>query len=170
VGGSKTKTSKGKEGTFSITGSPVSALDYKNKITWGFDNTAYKHEFSNGISSTNRESITSAFTLNAGNASSSEYASDDNKLYHLPALDITVSHETNEPSYQGEVTISIGEAGKRTTYSLTYKKDGTTIRTLSNDTASNFYKYFPYDIGTDHTDADTTLNSNLIIYQSPWWN
>ena len=170
VGGSKTKTSKGKEGTFSITGSPVSALDYKNKITWGFDNTAYKHEFSNGISSTNRESITSAFTLTAGNASSTEYASDDNKLYHLPALDITVSHETNEPSYQGTVSISVGEAGKTTTYSLTYKKDGTTIKTLSKDTASNFYKYFPYDLGTDHTDPDKTLNKNFIIYQSPWWN
>ena len=170
VMGSKTKSTSGTKGTFSITGSPVSAVDYKNKITWGFGNEEYKHEFSNGISSANKEPITSAFTLKAGNASSSEYASDDNKLYHLPALDITVSHETNEPSYQGKVTISIGEVGKSTTYSLTYKKDDTTIRTLSKDTASNFYKYFPYDLGTDHTDPDKTLNKNFIIYQSPWWN
>ena len=96
--------------------------------------------------------------------------SDEHKLYHLPSLDITVSHESGMESYHGTVNISIGKSGNSTSYTLTYKKNGTPVRSLSDSFREEFYKYFPYELGRDGNNGDSSLNSGFIIYKSPWWN
>lgn len=164
---SRTTTGNGESSTFKITGTPNNAFDYKNKVTWDFNN--YKHVFNNGISSTESASFLSPFTLDSAQ-SSSVMGSDDNKLYHLPSLDITVSHESGMESYQGIVNMSIGKSGNSTSYTLTYKKNGTTVRSLSDSSREEFYKYFPYELGSDGENGDSSLNSEFIIYKSPWWN
>ena len=169
VSGSTSKTTSGSTGTFKITCSPKSVIDYTNKVSWGFNETDYIHKFSNGFSSSVTKEQKSAFTLSS-KQSSSVLGSDQNKLYHLPALTITVNHETNEPSYEGDVSISVGAEGKSTSYSLTYKKDNNVIVSLSNTSQENFYKYFPYDIGSERENGNSSLDTGLKIYQSPWWN
>lgn len=172
VSGTQTRTVDGALGQFKLSTSPVSLIDYTNKVTWGFNgkDENYIHKFKNGISSTCTESFTSPFTLSS-DSSSTETGSDNHVLYHLPALDISVvSHESGYSSYTGVVNLTVGQSGKDTVYSLTYKKDGTTIKTLSKDSQQNFYNLFPYDIGTKHNDGDSSLNSSFVVYQFPWWN
>ena len=172
VTSSKSKSISGKTGTFKITGKPVSAGDYKNKVTWGFysdENGDYRHIFKNGTSSTCEGEFISPFTLKSSSTGYSENIGiDKNKLFHLPALDINVTHESGLKSYQGTVNITIGTSGNSVSYSLTYKKNNQIVKSLSND-SNNFFNYFPYDIGTKRADGDDSLNEGFKIYQSPWW-
>jgi len=166
----ETRTITSNGGSFSISGTVVGAFDYKNKISWSM--TSYNHIFPNGTSSSNSQSFNSGFTLNSSSCTE-EIGIDSNTLYHLPALTITPTHETNLSSYQKKVQITVGESGNSTkyylkVYNVTDSKD--IIDLPGSSTKAQFEFWFPYNIGNKHQSADTTANTVFPTYNTPWWN
>ena len=143
------------------------ALD---KCTWSFNKTDYIHKFVSGSSSTDTKLFDSQFIIYS-NDSGSEKGIKENTLYYLPALDLTINHESGLSSYKRVLNYEVGQSGTSTNWSLTIK-DITNTKTLVSITnnKSEFQKNFPYDLGTAHATPITKVDTNLPIYSSPWWN
>ncbi len=173
VTGSSTKTAKGDNGsTFTIKGTPVSAGNYKNKVVWDFNN--YKAVFNGGICSTVTDKAVSFLTLDSEASSGSEVGIDGNavnfsdcQLYYLPALDIKVTSLVPLDSYKGTVNVTIGATGVSTVWNMTAKVDGVEIKKIDGN-ETNFYKWFPYALGSTITPS-SNADENFKTYQSPWW-
>ena len=145
-------------------------LTVQHKSSWGFDNSLYTHRFAAGSSPANTEILISNFTITADNTNYIE-GIENNKLYYLPALDLTINHESGLSSYKRVLNYEVGQSGTSTKWTLTIK-DTTNTKTLVNisNNESDFKNYFPYDLGTAHPTPITKVNTNLPIYSSPWWN
>lgn len=173
VTGSATDTLEGavyegnKKGTFTISGSPVGAFDYKNKVTWAFDN--YKPIFNNGTSGKFTSETVSGFTLSSS-TSEKKNGSDEHKLYYLPPLKISLKHESNLPSYQKEFIYEIGKEGWSIVYNIkvtdTSNNDIINKQNLSD---TEFYKWFPFELGKKIENGSSDKNQSFKTYQSPWW-
>ncbi|MCR4741788.1 MAG: hypothetical protein K5866_02800 [Treponema sp.] len=146
-------------------------VSLQHKSSWGFENSTYTHRFINGASSANTKALISNFTITADKTDYEDGIA-DNKLYHLPALDLTISHESGLSSYKRVLNYEVGESGTSTKWTLTIIDKTNNNKTLvsidSNE--SNFKNYFPYDLGTAHAEPITSVDSSLPIYSSPWWN
>ena len=145
-------------------------MTLKHKSSWGFENSLYTHRFAKGSSSENTEILISNFTITADNTSYIE-GIENHKLYYLPALDLTINHESGLSSYKRVLNYEVGQSGTSTNWSLTIKDitNTKTLKSISNN-ESEFKKYFPYDLGTAHKTGITSVDTNLPIYSSPWWN
>lgn len=167
VSGSATDRLNGAEGTFTISGSPVSAGDYKNRVTWAFDN--YKPIFNNGTSGLFTSETVSGFTLSSS-TSEKKNGSDKHKLYYLPPLKISLKHESNLPSYQKEFIYEIGKEGWSIVYNIkvtdTSNNDIINKQNLSD---TEFYKWFPFELGKKIENGSSDKNQSFKTYQSPWW-
>ena len=168
VSGSSSKTVNEGNGTFTITGSPNSAFNYWNKVNWAFSN--YRAKFSNGTSSLYTEQLLSGFTLSSL-TSEKKSGSDENKLYYLPPLTISLNHETNLPSYQKSFTYEFGqETGKANIYyTIKVKNNSSPILQKENVSIEEFYSWFPFELGKAHQNGSSALNTDYKIYTSPWW-
>ncbi|MDD7767921.1 MAG: hypothetical protein PT936_03600, partial [Treponema sp.] len=168
VSGSATDRLNGAEGTFTISGSPVSAGDYKNRVTWAFDN--YKPIFNNGTSGLFTSETVSGFTLSSS-TSEKKNGSDKHKLYYLPPLKISLKHESNLPSYQKEFIYEIGKEGWSIVYNIkvtdTSNNDIINKQNLSD---TEFYKWFPFELGKKIENGSSDKNQSFKTYQSPWWD
>lgn len=176
VSGSKSRSLQGNSGSFSIKGSPKGAFDYKNYVSWEFSSN-YKHIFKNGISSKYPENtpktFVSSFILDSSGRScahelgiSGDVTPTGNTLYHLPELDITIFNaECDLTTYNGTYKFSIGAPGDSTSWDLTF---GNNI-TVTGD-STKVQALFPYKIGEEHEDGDSSVNSNFLVYKSPFWN
>lgn len=176
VTGSKSRTLTGASGKFTITGSPKDAFDYKNYVSWGFSSN-YKHIFNNGTSSKYQDESTktfiSSFILDSSDRScahelgiAGDITPTGNTLYHLPSLSITITNtECSLPTYNGTYSISVGQEGNSTKWNLSF---GNNISFSNNE--NKFKSLFPYKIGEEHENGDTSLNTKFLIYQSPFWN
>ena len=167
VTGSATDRLNGAEGTFTISSSPVSAFDYKNRVTWAFDN--YKPIFNNGTSGLFTSETVSGFTLSSS-TSEKKNGSDEHKLYYLPPLKISLKHESNLPSYQKEFIYEIGKEGWSIVYNIkvtdTSNNDIINKQNLSD---TEFYKWFPFELGKKIENGSSDKNQSYKTYQSPWW-
>ena len=168
ITGSATDRLNGAEGTFTISGSPVSAGDYKNRVTWAFDN--YKPIFNNGTSGLFTSETVSGFTLSSS-TSEKKNGSDKHKLYYLPPLKISLKHESNLPSYQKEFIYEIGKEG----WSIVYKikvtdTSNNDIINKQNLSDTEFYKWFPFELGKEFKNGSSDKNQSFKTYQSPWWD
>ena len=96
---------------------------------------------------------------------------ENNKLYYLPALDLTINHESGLSSYKRVLNYEVGKSGTSTNWSLTIKDktNDNPIKSISNN-ESEFKKYFPYDLGKANKYGITDVDASLPIYSSPWWN
>ena len=167
IQGTQENTVSGNSGTFKISGTINNWLDYKNKVSWSFSN--FRNTFKNGTSSANSEEYISPFTLNSGSCSE-DVGIDGHTLYHLPTLAITTTHESGLSSYEKTVNVTVGKSGNSTVYYLKIDVGGTSIIDKTCSSKAEFEKFFPYDIGNKHEGADSSLNSEFVIYNSPWWN
>ena len=174
VTGSATDTLEGavyegnKKGTFTISSSPVSAFDYKNRVTWAFDN--YKPIFNNGTSGLFTSETVSGFTLSSS-TSEKKNGSDEHKLYYLPPLKISLNHESNLPSYQKEFIYEIGKEGWSIVYNI--KVTDTSNKVIINKqnlSDTEFYKWFPFELGKKIENGSSDKNQSFKTYQSPWWD
>lgn len=168
---------EGSQGQFLI--SHYGGVGSGDKCIWSFNTTDYIHKFVLGSSSSDREVFDSQFIIYSNDASS-ENGILANKLYYLPALDLTINHESGLSSYKRVLNYEVGQSfpplklEKPTTWSLTIKDttDTTNYKTLVSisNNESEFKKYFPYDLDKAHKDGITSVDTNLPIYSSPWWN
>lgn len=166
---------EGSQGQFLIShyGGFEGFFDAQDKCTWSFNKTDYIHKFVSGSSSSDRELFDSQFIIYSDD-SGKETGIKANKLYYLPALDLTINHESGLSSYKRVLNYEVGQSGTSTKWSLTIKDttDTTNNKTLVNisNNKSEFQNYFPYDLGTAHATPITKVDTNLPIYSSPWWN
>lgn len=168
VSGSATDTLQSSAGgSFTISGSPNGAFDYKNKVTWAFSD--YRANFNNGTSNLYSSPIDSGFVLSSS-TSDKKSGSDDHKLYYLPPLKISLKHESNLPSYQKEFIYEIGKEGWSTVYNI--KVTDTSNKVIINKeniSGTEFYSWFPFELGKQIKDGSSKKNDSFKTYQSPWW-
>lgn len=160
----KIYTVDGSTGTFRLACSD--GITDANRIQWEL--TKYTTLFAKGCSA-DTKSLESFITLNSQSSSFSSKGISYNTLYYLPALDITVTSTVPLSSYSGTINFTVGAAGTSKKFNITMSKDGSQICSVSND-STEYYKWMPYDLGSKHASADSTVNTALKTYQSPWWN
>lgn len=164
--------SEGVYGSFNI-----SHTAWQKRFQWSLSN--YRHIYPNGCSSAYSSSYDSDFILSS-TVSENAVGSDDNILYYMAPVTLTVTHDSGIKDLNCKVVFTAGEAGSLTligsgsttlSWNLTIQKGGSSIVSVSSN-QSDFLKYFPYDIGSSHKSADATVNTSLETYKNTsytWW-
>lgn len=177
---------EGKEGTFTFT-----FTAWKKNSQWGFSGKDYIHVFRCGSPIDTKNYLTSDFTL-CGENSSEAKGCDQQKLYHLPLLSLTVKHNSGLASYSKPVTIIVGESGTSENYTLKETVNGEEFDfypTDDNKKSINrdygvFMKWFPYWLGNNISGTPvTSYNESYPLYMTSketdsdtdkswktWWN
>lgn len=121
----------------------------------------------------------------SSNLSASETGISNYKLYHLPELTISVSHESGLSSYETQsLKYTVGKTGTSATYLLYITKDGKEIVNLDKykdeEKYKNFMLWFPYWLNNEiSANPITNVNQNCPLYMDTptkedpwktWWN
>ncbi|MDY5122722.1 MAG: hypothetical protein SPE59_02865 [Treponema sp.] len=157
---------EGNEGKITI--SHYGGVGSNNLCRWTLGNN-YIHQFTGGTPVTPNELLISQFNLSS-NLSASETGISDYKLYHLPELTISVSHESGLSSYKTKsLKYTVGKPGTSDTYLLYITKDGKEIVNLNK--YEDFMLWFPYWLNNEiSANPITNVNQNCPLYMEPWWN
>ena len=147
-------------------GLTLTHYSWKNWCEWNL--TSYRHSFKKGTCSLNTKSFKSEFILDSPSAAK-DVGIKENTLYSLPALEITVSHESNLSSYTGVINFAAGNNETSIKWNLNISRDGNKVIAINND-KNEFLKIFPYTMGEKHIGGDDSINTAFPTYQSPWWN
>jgi len=153
-----------------------------NDITWGTNDSEYRHIFTGGTpyAPANSDSdslnfIDSPFKIQMkkikdGNATSGS------GLYYLPKGELKINNYINNDSYgDGKtLTFTMGEKNwisVKTSYlvTITYNSKKLEVKTNSTTKQADYKKIFPFTIGSDRSAKQFYCNTNLDVYKSPWW-
>lgn len=149
-------------------------------VKWGTNSTEYRHIFRGGCKASTESPFNSSFTIKINNADIRS-AADGNSLYMLPEAQIDITHsEPNLKSYKGKISLTIGEQGHigwtilsdgvSKKWILTIKKDGKTLKGISQSNETQFKYWFPYTLGEGHDEKITSYNpSAAVVYTGVWW-
>ena len=89
----------------------------------------------------------------------------------MPPLKISLNHESNLPSYQKEFIYEIGKEGWSIVYNI--KVTDTSNKVIINKqnlSDTEFYKWFPFELGKKIENGSSDKNQSFKTYQSPWWD
>ena len=171
----------GNKGTFTITHTGMWSLFHgtRDDTTWGLGFQDYVHKFLGGTPTNPNETLISDFTLYAGNSDTKKGMA-NNKLYYLPTLTFSVSHNSKLSSCNNlKITYTVGKEGLTPQYYLSINKNGSSELVVNiDDNDSDFINWFPYYLDNDmsatpitsYTTKAGSKNECPPLYNSPWWN
>lgn len=163
-------------GTTSITGSSgrfkTNHPSATQKFSWGFENS-YIHIFRAGLPSQLNTAFTSGWSISSNMSSEQKESSSGTNLFAIAQNTLTITHETDLPSYSCTYLFQAGEhqalyAWTDPIYLIAISINGKQIVNEKNE--AKFLSYFPYKLRSSNGDTTTSFKDSLPIFKSPWWN